>query len=74
MDQYSTFFLTFVDDVNGDGRPDVIADRRRRAAATAAATPNAFWYANPGPANLGQPWTKTRDLQRPGRQRIAGAT
>ena len=24
-DQYSTFFLTFVDDVNGDGRPDVIA-------------------------------------------------
>ena len=25
MNQYSTFFLTFVDDVNGDGRPDVIA-------------------------------------------------
>ena len=25
MNQYSTFFLTFVDDVNGDSRPDVIA-------------------------------------------------
>ena len=25
MNQYSKFFLTFVDDVNGDGRPDVIA-------------------------------------------------
>jgi hypothetical protein len=57
-DQYSTFFLTFVDDVNGDGRPDVIAVGDA-GGANGTGTPNAFWYQNPGPANLAQPWAKT---------------
>ena len=58
MNQYSTFFLTFVDDVNGDGRPDVIAVGDA-GGGNGSGTPNAFWYQNPGPANLGQAWTKT---------------
>jgi hypothetical protein len=58
MDQYSTFFVTFVDDVNGDGRPDVIAVGDA-GGGNGSGTPNAFWYANPGPTNLTQPWTKT---------------
>jgi hypothetical protein len=58
MDQYSTFFLTFVDDVNGDGRPDVIAVGDA-GGGNGTGNPNAFWYANPGPTNLTQPWTKT---------------
>ena len=58
MDQYSTFFLTFVDDVNGDGRPDVIAVGDA-GGGNGSGNPNAFWYANPGPTNLTQPWTKT---------------
>src|SRR4029077_14550844 len=57
MDQYSTFFLTFVDDVNGDGRPDVIAIGDA-GGANGTGTPNAVVYINPGPANLGQPWVK----------------
>jgi hypothetical protein len=57
-DQYSTFFLTFVDDVNADGRPDVIAIGDA-GGGNGTGTPNAFWYQNPGPANLTQPWTKT---------------
>jgi len=58
MDQYSTFFLTFVDDVNGDSRPDVIAIGDA-GGGNGSGNPNAFWYANPGPTNLTQPWTKT---------------
>jgi hypothetical protein len=58
MNQYSTFFLTFVDDVNGDSRPDVIAIGDA-GGGNGSGNPNAFWYANPGPANLAQPWTKT---------------
>ena len=57
-DQYSTFFLTFVDDVNGDGRPDVIAVGDA-GGGNGTGTPNAFWYQNPGATNLAQPWTKT---------------
>ena len=49
--QYSTFFLTFVDDVNGDGRPDVIAIGDA-GGGNGSGTPNAFWYQNPGPTNL----------------------
>jgi hypothetical protein len=58
MDQYSTFFLTFVDDVNGDGRPDVIAVGDA-GGGNGSGNPNAFWYANPGPGNFTQPWAKT---------------
>jgi hypothetical protein len=57
MDQYSTFFLTFVDDLNGDGRPDVIAIGDA-GGANGTGNPNAYWYENPGPANLTKPWTK----------------
>lgn len=57
-DQYSTFFLTFVDDVNGDGRPDVIAIGDA-GGGNGTGTPNAHWYQNPGPQNLAQAWTKT---------------
>ena len=57
MDQYSTFFLTFVDDLSGDGRPDVIAiSDAGIAVAGAGANVNARWYENPGPSNLTQPW------------------
>jgi len=57
MDLYSTFFLTFVDDLNGDGRPDVIAiGDAGIAVAGAGANVNARWYENPGGA-LTQPWT-----------------
>ncbi|HEY5450474.1 MAG TPA: VCBS repeat-containing protein [Polyangia bacterium] len=58
MDQYSTFFLTFVDDVNGDTRPDIIGIGDA-GGGNGSGNPNAFWYANPGSAGLTQPWTKT---------------
>ena len=57
MNEYSKFFLTFVDDVSGDGRPDVIAIGDA-GGANATGNPNAYWYQNPGPAGLGQPWTR----------------
>ena len=56
-DQYSTFFLTFVDDINGDGYPDVIAIGDA-GGGNGTGTPNAFWYENPGPPALTSPWTK----------------
>jgi hypothetical protein len=58
MNSYSTFFLTFVDDVNGDSRPDVIAIGDA-GGGNGTGNPNNFWYQNPGPANLGQAWTRT---------------
>jgi hypothetical protein len=57
-DQYSTFFLTFVDDVNGDQRTDVIAIGDA-GGGNGSGTPNAFWYQNPGPDQLQQAWVKT---------------
>jgi hypothetical protein len=57
-DQYSTFFLTFVADLDGDTRPDVIAVGDA-GGGNGSGTPNAHWYRNPGPQNLGQPWAKT---------------
>ena len=57
-DQYSTFFLTFADDVNGDGRPDVIAIGDA-GGGNGSGTPNAYWYQNPGAGNFTQAWTKT---------------
>jgi hypothetical protein len=56
-DQYSTFFLTFVGDLDGDSRPDVIAVGDA-GGGNGSGTPNAHWYRNPGPQNLAQPWTK----------------
>jgi hypothetical protein len=57
-DQYSTFFLTFVGDLNGDERPDVIAIGDA-GGGNGSGNPNTFWYQNPGPSNLGVPWTNT---------------
>jgi hypothetical protein len=57
-DQYSTFFLTFVDDVNGDGQLDVIGVGDA-GGGNGSGTPNAFWYLNPGPGKLSEVWTKT---------------
>ena len=48
MNEYSTFFLTFVDDVNGDGRPDVIAVGDA-GGGNGSGNPNAFWYRTRGP-------------------------
>jgi hypothetical protein len=56
-DQYSTFFLTFVGDLNGDDQLDVIAIGDA-GGGNGSGTPNASWYQNPGPANLAQPWAK----------------
>ena len=56
--QYSTFFLTFVDDLNGDQRPDVLAIGDA-GGGNGSGTPNAFWYQNPGAGQLDQPWVKT---------------
>ncbi len=57
-DEYSTFFLTFLDDVNGDGMLDVIGIGDA-GGGNGTGTPNAHWYQNPGPQNLTQAWTKT---------------
>lgn len=56
-DQYSTFFLSFVDDLDGDGSPDVIAIGDA-GGGNGTGNPNAFWYENPGPDQLDQPWAK----------------
>src|SRR6185503_5166098 len=58
MNEYSTFFLTFVDDVDGDGRPDIIAVGDA-GGGNGSGNPNAFWYKNPGPGNFTQTWVKT---------------
>jgi len=57
-DQYSTFFLTFVADLDGDDLPDVIGVGDA-GGGNGSGTPNAYWYKNPGPANLGDDWVKT---------------
>ncbi|HWA73921.1 MAG TPA: VCBS repeat-containing protein [Polyangiaceae bacterium] len=57
-DQYSKFFLTFVDDLDGDTYPDVIGIGDA-GGANGSGTPNTYWYKNPGPANLASAWTKT---------------
>ena len=56
-DNYSTFFLTFVDDLNADGAPDVIAIGDA-GGGNGSGNPNAFWYENPGPQNLDADWNK----------------
>jgi hypothetical protein len=57
-DQYSTFFLTFVEDVDGDEQLDIIAIGDA-GGGNGSGTPNAHWYRNPGPGQLGQAWVKT---------------
>jgi len=58
MTEYSKFFLTFIDDLNGDGRPDVILIGDA-GGANGTGNPNALWYENPGPAGLADnAWTK----------------
>lgn len=57
-DQYSTFFLTFVDDVDGDGPLDVLAIGDA-GGGNGSGTPNAYWYRNPGPDQLEQAWVRT---------------
>jgi hypothetical protein len=57
-DQYSTFFLAFVADVDGDTNPDVIGIGDA-GGGNGSGTPNAHWYKNPGPENLAAVWQKT---------------
>ena len=55
MDEYGEFFLVFVDDINADSRPDVIAVG---IAGGDNGQPNTYWYENPGRDKLAQPWPK----------------
>lgn len=57
-DEYSKFFLTFVDDLDGDKLPDVIGIGDA-GGGNGTGTPNAHWYKNPGAAGLAGAWTKT---------------
>jgi hypothetical protein len=57
-DQYSTFFLTFVADIDADMNPDIIGIGDA-GGGNGSGTPNAHWYKNPGPDNLESPWQKT---------------
>lgn len=57
-DQYSTFFLTFTADLDGDMNVDVIGVGDA-GGGNGSGTPNAHWYKNPGPENLSDPWVKT---------------
>jgi hypothetical protein len=56
-DQYSTFFLTFVADVDADQLLDVIGIGDA-GGGNGSGTPNAHWYKNPGESGTA-PWTKT---------------
>jgi hypothetical protein len=56
-DQYSKFFLTFVDDLDGDTLPDVIGVGDA-GGANGTGTPNAYWYKNPGPSMLDAAWAQ----------------
>jgi hypothetical protein len=58
QDQYSTFFLSFVGDVDGDTLPDVIGIGDA-GGGNGSGNPNAFWYKNPGMSGLGESWQKT---------------
>jgi hypothetical protein len=57
-DQYSTFFLTFAADLDGDMNPDIIGIGDA-GGGNGSGTPNAHWYKNPGPQDLASTWQKT---------------
>jgi hypothetical protein len=57
-DQYSTFFLTFVADLDADLNPDIIGIGDA-GGGNGTGTPNAHWYKNPGPQNVASTWQKT---------------
>jgi hypothetical protein len=56
-DQYSTFFLTFVADLDADMNPDIIGIGDA-GGGNGSGNPNAHWYKNPGPEALASPWQK----------------
>lgn len=56
LDSYSLFFLTFTDDVNRDGRPDVVAIAGPNGETGGGGT-NAHWYENPGSFEVDTLWT-----------------
>lgn len=56
-DQYSVFFLTFLDDLDGDGYLDVIGIGDA-GGGNGSGNPNSHWYKNPG-ARAGGAWTKS---------------
>jgi hypothetical protein len=55
LDSYSSFFLTFTDDINSDGKPDVVAIAGPNGDAGAGGT-NARWYQNPGNVGTDAVW------------------
>lgn len=57
VESYSRFFLTFVDDVDGDGWLDVLAVASPNGEMWMG-DPNTYWYANPGESNDGAPWER----------------
>jgi hypothetical protein len=67
-DQYSKFFLTFVDDVDGDTRPDIIASATP-AAETARARPTPTGTRTPD-RRRSTPCGEVPDPERPGRERV----
>ncbi len=56
VESYSRFFLTFVDDINGDGWTDVIGIAGPNGE-TGIGDANTHWYENPGPNGFDQHWT-----------------
>jgi hypothetical protein len=56
-DEYSTFFLSFVADIDSDDNLDVIGIGDA-GGGNGTGTPNAHWYKNPGPQNLAMTWQK----------------
>lgn len=56
LDSYSLFFLTFTDDVNRDGHPDVVAIAGPSGETSSGGT-NARWYENPGSFETDTSWT-----------------
>jgi hypothetical protein len=56
-DQYSVFFLMFLDDLDGDGYLDVLGIGDA-GGGNGSGNPNSHWYKNPG-AQAGGTWTKS---------------
>ncbi len=54
---YALYFLTFTDDINGDGMTDILSIGDA-GGGNGTGTPNAWWYENPGPDSVTDPWTR----------------